>query len=151
MGHFDIKLIFRTRRGCRSLLRPLHGLAWYCSTSRIGPPPFGGSLKRKKKKNHNNKGLLIVVIVLICQRPLFLFLNTSTWFLYIVSEMSGPVVCTITFVHLSFRVSVTCSKRVLLMLVFCLLVCLLLLFFFLFFCCFFFPCHAYCLGLRISE
>ena len=56
------------------------------------PTPFWGKFEKKKKKNHNNKGLLIVVIVLICQRPLFLFLNTSTWFLYIVSEMSGPVV-----------------------------------------------------------
>ena len=41
MGYFDIKLIFGRRRRCRSLLRLLHGLARYCSTSGIGPLPLG--------------------------------------------------------------------------------------------------------------
>ena len=47
LGNFDIKLIFGTGRRCRSLLRLLHGLARYCSTSGIGPLPPGSNQKPK--------------------------------------------------------------------------------------------------------
>jgi len=38
--HYDIKLIFGLGRSVRGLLHLCHGLARYCSTSGIGPPPL---------------------------------------------------------------------------------------------------------------
>lgn len=39
-----INLIFGQRARCRGLLRPAHGLSWYCTTSRHGPPSHRGGI-----------------------------------------------------------------------------------------------------------
>jgi len=49
LGVYDIKLIFELGGRYRGLLRLPHGLAWYCSTSRIGPLPLGGVINKLMK------------------------------------------------------------------------------------------------------